>query len=539
MQTGIFRQDAHQGDMRVVEGKRRIEEDYPDYLRDESGMQGSGVERLFFPGSTGQLLWVVREALDRNRPVTVSGGRTGICGGAVPEGGWILSLERMKGVVGLECTESGYELEVESGLRLSELDTMLRSKTLDCAGPAFSRFSREKGRYFYPPDPTETTATIGGTVATNASGARTLCYGPTRGYVKRLSVVLPTGELLVVRRGEVCVRDGSFSIPKEGGPPLLIPSPRYEIPKTKHSAGLYSAPGMDLIDLFIGSEGILGVIATVTVGLVTEPAAYFSGVGFFPSENRALEFVVSARSGRGKPLALEYFDSASLGLLENTRALQGPTSEIPEIPNRGSGVCAVYFESAIAGDDSACRIVRRYRTLLEASGCDPKTAWGAMNGRDLGRLKSFRHALPETVNAAISSLKKTDPSIHKVGTDMAVPDERLFDMMAFYREVLAKERIRHVVFGHIGNNHLHVNLIPSDRMELQRAKQLYMIFARRAVEWGGSVSAEHGIGKLKRQFLPVQFKESELEEMNTIKRLLDPAGVMNRGDVLDQRRSVS
>ncbi|MBN2325016.1 MAG: FAD-binding oxidoreductase [Spirochaetes bacterium] len=532
MQTGIFRQDAHDGNMRIVEGWRRIAEDYPDYLRDESGMRGEGVEKLFFPGSTKELLWVVQKALREGVPVTVSGGRTGICGGAVPQGGWILSLERMKRVVGLKRGASGYELEVESGLRLSELAAMLRSRTPEFEGGAASSFSREAGRYFYPPDPTETTATIGGTVATNASGARTFRYGPTRGYVTGVTVVLPTGELLVVRRGEVYARDGSFTIPREGGPPLLIPSPRYGIPGTKHSAGLYSEPQMDLIDLFIGSEGILGVIATVTVRLVPEPHAYFSGVGFFPSETRALQFVVSARSGSKRPLALEYFDSASLMLLETTRGLQGSTSEIPEIPNGGRGVFAVYFESEITGEKKAPDTVRRYGALLQEAGCDPKAAWGALNARDLGRLKSFRHALPETVNAEIASLKKTDPSIHKVGTDMAVPDDRLFDMMAFYREALEKERIRHVVFGHIGNNHLHVNLIPSDRTQLSRAKELYEIFARRAVEWGGSVSAEHGIGKLKRQFLPVQFKGGEIEEMKTIKKLLDPAGVMNPGDVL-------
>jgi D-lactate dehydrogenase (cytochrome) len=530
--TGIVSQDAHEKNIRIVEGHSRIAEDYPDYLRDESGMRGEGGEKLFFPGSTNELLWVVREALREGVPITISGGRTGICGGAVPEKGWILSLERMKRVVGLRRSEVGYELEIESGLRLSELDTMLRSRILDCSGSAASSFSREDRRYFYPPDPTETTATIGGTVATNASGARTFRYGPTRGYVTGVSIVLPTGELLVVRRGEVCARDGSFTIPREKGPPLRIPSPQYEIPKTKHSAGLYSAPGMDLIDLFIGSEGILGVIATVTIRLIPEPPAYFSGVGFFPSETRALEFVVSARSVKDKPLALEYFDSASLELLETTRLLQGPTSEIPDIPNGGRGVFAVYFESEITGEKTAPLTVLRYKELFEATGCDPKTAWGAMNRRDLGRLKSFRHALPETVNAAIASLKKTDPRIHKVGTDMAVPDERLFDMMAFYREVLANERIRHVVFGHIGNNHLHVNMIPSDCTQLGRAKQLYTVFARRAVEWGGSVSAEHGIGKLKRQFLPVQFKRTEIEEMKTIKKLLDPAGVMNPGDVL-------
>jgi D-lactate dehydrogenase (cytochrome) len=520
--TGIYTAEAEDSGMRIIEGKERIERDYPDYLRDESNMHGTGASKLFFPRTEANLLWVVREALRRGEKLTISGGRTGICGGAVPEGGWMLSLERMNRVKGIYKSGDGFEIEVESGMRLSELGALARS-----------RFAREKRPYFYPPDPTETTATIGGTVATNASGARTFFYGPTRRYVTGISLVLPTGELLVIKRGDVAEKDGWFTVGRKLGPPLKVPSPQYPIPSTKHSAGIYSKPGMDLIDLFIGSEGILGIISSVTVRLLQQPLGHFAGIGFFGDETRALRFVTSARRMKKGPLALEYFDSSSLLLLEETRRRQGPTSEIPDIPEGGEGTFAVYFESALEGAEDLERCAVAYKKLVESAGGDTGIAWGAVNKRDLERLKSFRHALPETVNSTISEMKKRDPGIHKVGTDMAVPDERLSDMVAFYREVLERESIRHVIFGHIGNNHLHVNLIPKDSDELVRAKQLYKIFAKRAVEWGGSVSAEHGIGKLKRQYLSVQYTAEEIERMRTIKNAFDPEGVLNPGDVLE------
>jgi D-lactate dehydrogenase (cytochrome) len=519
--------------MRVIEGAEHIERDYPDYLRDESNLHGSGAAKLFFPRNVRHICWVVREAVKAKETVTISGGRTGICGGCVPERGWMLSLERMNGVLGMQKNRCGFEIEVQGGLRLSELSAMLKTKRLLLESDAAHEFIGAGKHYFYPPDPTETTATIGGTVATNASGARTFHYGPTRCYVTGLSVILATGELLIIKRGEVAERNGFFTVRRVNGEPLRIPSPQYTIPSTKHSAGLYSRPGMDLIDLFIGSEGILGVIASATVRLLPEPTSYFAGVGFFAQEESALRFVEGAREIGQAPLAIEYFDSSSLLLLEEVRLEQGPTSEIPDIPDGGRGVYAVYFESAVGERENLERCVLTYRDLIESAGGDPRVAWGAANKRDLERLKSFRHTLPETVNQIVAEMKKNDSRIHKVGTDMAVPDDRLSDMVGFYRDVLEREKIRYLIFGHVGNNHLHVNLIPRDYRELVRAKELYGIFARKAVGWGGSVSAEHGIGKLKREYLQMQYSADALETMRRIKRVLDPESVLNPGDVLD------
>jgi len=526
--TGVYTINPDRTGMKVVYGEQ-VEKGYPDYLRDESNTIGFDVEALFFPKTNENIAYVLTEAQKKGIKVTLSGGRTGICAGAVPEGGYLLSMEKMNGFIAMEKRAGGYELTLEAGVRLSELANRLKQKDLGLDSAAYVEFRAEKKSYFYPPDPTETTATIGGTVATNASGAKTFFYGPTRNYITGLTVVLSSGEILKIRRGEVTAQDGRFRVRKEQGRPLEIPCPTYKMPKTKHAAGLYSRKSMDLIDLFIGSEGVLGVISSVTIRLIEEPSATCSVVAFFKSEEDALDFVMGAKQTRDRPLSLEYFDRDSLALLEGARKNQGPVSEIPEIPDSGS---AVYFEFMYSRKRELADRVADWASRIAKCGGWPDRAWGALTKRDLLRLKMFRHTLPESINKIIARNKRNDDRIHKVGTDMAVPDIHLREMLACYREKLSEAKIDHVIFGHIGNSHLHVNMIPEDYNQLQHAKQLYKVFVQKAVSFGGTVSAEHGIGKLKKEYLRILFDDRALEEMRLIKMALDPRQILNQGDVI-------
>jgi len=538
--TGIYQVTPTAEGMKVVRGSDIISKEYPDYLKDESNVHGSNVDALFFPRSIEHISYVMKEAHDNRIPLTVSGGRTGICAGAVPEDrGFLVSLEKMNRILTLRQLFGEFRLTAECGIRFSELTASIKSKDIDVfdVDEGALKVLKESDRsFFYPPDPTETTATLGGTVATNASGARALFYGPTRKYVVGVEVVLPGGDLLRIKRGEIFEKDGVFKVRRQKGSPLIIPAPTYAIPKTKHSAGLYSCSSMDLIDLFIGSEGILGVIATVTVRLIEEPLGFASGVAFFSSEEDAVNFVQGARESSVRPLALEYFDRDSLELLEEVRKDQGPTSEIPEISEFGA---AVYFESGIghgAHSDVQSLVTKslftKWKELILRFGGDPSIAWGAINKRDLMRLKTFRHAVPEMVNKIIAQNKLHSPGIHKVGTDMAVPDRALKQIMSYYRALLAKDRLKTVIFGHIGNNHLHVNILPSSDGELASAKNLYRKFAEKAVSLGGSVSAEHGIGKLKKEYLHIQYPRKYIDEMRAIKNALDPHHILNPGNVV-------
>ncbi len=525
--TCIYEVNGDKNGLRIVDGYDKVEQGYTDYLRDESNVYGSGVKRIYFPTSISNLVYAVREALDNGESLTISGGRTGICAGAVPYGGYIISLEKMKRVLKIWKDGNGnYLLKAQSGIRLNEISNILRNRIFSGI-EVDEKFLEEKKRYFYPPDPTETSATLGGTVATNASGARTLYYGPTRNWVEELTVVLADGRVLKIKRGDIKGEDGVFRIPVANGGYFQVPVPRYNIPKVKHSAGYYSRKRMDLIDLFIGSEGTLGVIAEVTVRLVKEPDYLYGGVLFFDNEVDCIDFVENTRR-EFSPLALEYFDASSLNLLLAVKRDQGPTSEIPDYSENRY---AVYLELFKNHYEDFIKLLDRFEKYLFKYGIRSDEVISALNKRDHGRLKKFRHQVPEKINSIIAERKKSIPSLHKVGTDFSVPNGKLREMMSFYRETLNQSGIEYYIFGHIGNNHVHVNMVPHSEDELQRAKILYRRFCEMAVKLGGSVSAEHGIGKLKKEYLRILFDDSTISQMKKIKMTLDPEGMLNPGNL--------
>jgi D-lactate dehydrogenase (cytochrome) len=307
----------------------------------------------------------------------------------------------------------------------------------------------------------------------------------------------------------------------------------------KHAAGYYVAPGMDLIDLFIGSEGTLGVITKVEVALLPQPEGVLSGVVFFKAEEDLLAFVREARerslrarddsvaveasgpaAGAGAggveldARALEYFDVESLRFLRE---------RYPLVPLRAA--CAIFFEQETT-HNTEVRLMGAWLSLLERQGALADDSWFGTNIHDRAEMRAFRHALPVMVNEWLAHRGQ-----RKVSTDMAVPDEAFPQMLNFYKESLRESRLQHVIFGHIGDNHVHVNILPRDDVEAIAARELYMRFIRRAVSLGGTVSAEHGIGKIKREYLRELYGEAHLREMADLKRAFDPACVLGRGNV--------
>src|SRR6266545_2199406 len=289
------------------------------FLADASHMRGGHAERVVFPESTEEVAEVLCAATRDKTSVTVSGAGTGTVGGRIPFAGIVLATDKLKQIKSLVHEGPGGSAVAEAGVRLSDLQRFVESEDL-----------------FYPPDPTERSCFLGGTVATNASGARTFRYGPTRNYVRRLKIALATGEVIDLRRGELKAdSSGRIRIPLPGGGMVEAQLPTYRMPRTrKHASGYYVAPGMDVLDLFIGSEGTLGVILEVEVALLPKPKGLLSGVVFFASEERLLAFVSEARerslNSRARNVnvassmrddedidarALEYFDIESLKFL--------------------------------------------------------------------------------------------------------------------------------------------------------------------------------------------------------------------------------
>jgi D-lactate dehydrogenase (cytochrome) len=506
---------------------------FPDGLRDESRRTGTA-DGIAFPATIEDVCTLLRLAAEQGSQVTIQGARTGIAAGAVPDGGLVLSLARMDRILGVAFDAAGSaRVRVQPGVTLNALRAFLDGATIDTS--SWSAASREAllclraERWMFTPDPTESSASIGGMAACNASGACSFAYGATRGHICALTVALADGDLLDLERGAQRATGRRFRVTTRGGGILAGLVPTYDLPAVKNAAGYHAAPDMDLIDLFIGSEGTLGAIVEIELTLRPRPPVTWGMVCFFADEARALDLVEWARepgkSGGGakkRPAAIEYFDQGVLDLLRQARA-QG--THLPQL--KPGWTQAVYVEYAVADEETAAACSAELAQWLAARGGSAEDSWAAIDESGLRRLKEFRHAAPEQVNLRIGERQRQHPGLTKLGTDLSVPDDFLRRVMAMYRRDLAEAGLEYVVFGHIGDNHVHVNILPRNMQEYAQGKALYESWAQQVVTWGGSVSAEHGIGKLKTNLLRVMYGTAGIAEM----RAFDPAGRLNAGNL--------
>ncbi|MFA5388168.1 MAG: FAD-binding oxidoreductase [Candidatus Omnitrophota bacterium] len=463
------------------------------YFEDYSGLLGGYADKVILPGDEKEARDILLEAASKNIPVTISGGGTGVTGGRIPFGGWVISTERLDKII--EIDTSSLTAALQPGVRLSDLEKELSKKGLA-----------------YLPDPTEPNAFLGGTISTNASGAKGFKYGPTRNYINRLKVLFSTGDIIDIKRGDYFIKKGGqFPLKLKSGE-IKINIPDYSMPDVKTAAGYYIKDNMDLLDLFIGHEGTLGIILEAGIALGKRPEAVMSFFSFFPSENDAISFVRDAKAYDA--MSLEYMDTNSLALLRE---------KYPSIPSSAKGL--IYFEqdykkeSESEKTDSWMKLLEKHRAMTEDS-------YFADSDKERAKLKELRHALPDAVNEIVKKNK-----MPKVGTDIAVPDARFGEMLGFYKEKLSSSNIDYLIFGHIGESHMHVNMLPRTEEEFKKSRLVYTEFVKKAVAMGGTASAEHGIGKLKHPFLEIMYGRDNLKQMALLKKSLDPACILGLDNI--------
>lgn len=436
------------------------------YLSDASNTHGSA-EALVRPASVDEVASVVRHCQQNGIPLTITARRTSTTAGPIPDGGWLLSTEKLSTLYALD--------DAGAGILLGDYQ-----REVEAAGQ------------FFPPDPTSRfECSLGGAVACNASGARTYRYGPTRPWIERVEAVLPDGSVVIADRTT----------------PSPWPVPQWVEPHVKTAAGYF--PAHNLLDLLIGAEGTLGVITRVWTRLLPLPTHVLAFLVFFPTREAMLGFLAEARAGRHDPAAplqprcIEYFDRRSLDLIRSRVPLTNADCALfIEVEHDGDAPLDVWFEALV-----------RHDALVDDTIVADDDAGRA-------RLHAIRHALPAEVNEIIAR-----NGVRKVGTDFAVPDAALPEMLALYDET----GMPAVCFGHLGDNHLHLNFLPRTQAEWLEAKERYMTLARRAVALGGTVSAEHGIGRLKRAHLAMMVGEAQIEAWRAFRRLADPNGILGRG----------
>lgn len=514
-----------------LKGFEKNAQRYADYLVDESKLRGGTADHLLFPECEEQLQAILINAWKSGNKLTVSSGRTGLVGGAVPFGGSVLSMEKMDRILDSKWDEDNQKwlLTVQPGVSLDRLRRFLDSggqseSTEKPVSETMDKFLAESRNWFYPPDPTEKLAHIGGTVSTDASGSRSYAFGSTRHHIESIRLVLTNGAVLAVNRGEIDIRD--HDVLHIYGPAglLTIPIHTHARPIIKNTAGYYLDHSVDLLDLLIGSEGTLGVISEITLSLRKKPESILGLVICFGDEQSCFDCVANARSTKSSvsPVSIEFLDTNAIDLLKQHGKWNAVLAE--------EARAVIYLEQPYQEADFE-QIMADYEELLGQNGVDIDRTWAGFEPKVLNEMESFRHALPEIVNTVVAQNQTTCPELHKISTDFVIPDENFARMYRLYRETLNQENIPHVIFGHIGENHLHVNMLPIDMDAFEKAKLIYVELAQNAIQLGGSISGEHGIGKIKRHLMKLMFSSEELQNFKTIKEGFDPKGLLNPGNL--------
>lgn len=480
------------------------QDEIQNYLVDASNTKGF-CEAVYIPENVSEMIAVIKEANQKKQPITISGNGTGLTGARVPQGGIVVSTEKLNRII--EINENEKFAIVEPAVLLSVLQDAVKLKGL-----------------LYPPDPTERNCFIGGTVATNASGAGTFKYGPTRNYVEELEIVLPDGDLIKLKRGKNFADNLSLVLKTMEVKEIQLSLPGYKMPETKNASGYYCKPGMDAIDLFIGSEGTLGIITKIKLILIDLPANEISCVLFFNSEENALKFLTTARDESYKNRKLKAKDRIDATALElfDENALKFLMNNYSNIPANAKS--AIWFEQVCNGNEDL--LLGLWINLFSEFGGNEEEAWFALTRADKEKIIGFRHAISANVNEYV-----TRKNFRKLGTDVAVPDEKFLDLYYSIKNEVEKAKLDFVIYGHAGNSHLHLNMLPKTEEEFERGKVLYKSICSKAIKLGGTFSAEHGVGKNKTGLLLEMYGEESVNKMRLLKKALDPNYILGVGNV--------
>ena len=479
---------------------KKEKEDFINYLEDTSNVLGNA-SILYLPENKEEVKDIIEECKKEHTPFTISGGRTGTTAGCVPKQGAILSLERLDKVINIDPKNK--TAKVESGLSLEALEKAVNKYNLTLRA-----------------SPTESLAFIGGAISTSASGVRGFGYGGIRNYIQEIEVLLLSGKIINIKRGQIYSRKRKFDFKKEGKR-FNFNLPSYNRPSVKSQAGYFVHDNMDLIDLFIGSEGTLGVILSCLLQLQDIPFSIFDGLIFFKKEEDTFNFISTIKYLKKKktfsPVALEFFDKNSLDMLRRHYSF---------IPSNCLGV---YFEQEANSQYESDQLLEKWQVLIDRSGAILDKAIIADTSQEREKLFEFRHKLPQLIN---EYLRETNQP--KASSDISIPQAKFFEMYKFYKDVAKGKNIDFVNFGHIGENHLHFNFLPKNDFESKKAKEALFLFCKKAVSLGGTVSSEHGIGKIKKPYLKIMYSRKDIEAMANVKRYFDPYGLLNQDNIFDK-----
>lgn len=421
-------------------------------------------EAVIYPESEAEIGFVLELANEHRVPVTTRGSGSAATGATTPfKGGWVLDLSRWM----------QYNVDSVSGVATVQPGVITGD---------LQRAVESQG-WFYPPDPSSAQySTIGGNVATNAGGLRAAKYGVTRDYVLGLEGFLPTGEFV-----------------KWGGPLKKF------------------ASGLNMRDLWIGSEGMLGVITKIVLRLVPKPQERTIFLAAFPDEVSGLDAVRSLLEQRLVPAALEFMDRQTVVCTERYSGF----FPFPEAP--GHALLLVELDGHPSVLKEEREVVLRWAkeravVFCEARGDDAESLW----------------KVRRTCSQAMFTMGDT-----KLNEDVVVPLDSQQALLAHALELHKTYGLATPTFGHAadGNFHVHIMFNRADEAQAKKAEGLLEALMKKVVELGGAITGEHGIGLAKSSFLRIQHSDSEVSAMQSIKDVLDPQGILNPGKMFTPVRT--
>ena len=482
------------------------------YLSDAAHYPGGHAAGIVVPPSVAEIPAIVRDA----PTLLVVGAQSSLTGGATPMGEILLSTEKLNRILAIGAGV----IRVEAGVPVLAMQEALA-----------------KAGAWFPPAPTFTGAFAGGIVATNAAGAATFRHGPVRPWVEALTVVLADGRELALKRGGARARD------------LGVPLPAYRMPDVvKVSAGYYAARDMDAVDLFIGSEGTLGVITTVTFRTLSPIPT--TALAFVPCRSEAEAIALVAELRRESAVAaIEHMDRRCLEILKedgadrrhDVRVPEGTTlallvqMELPPGTSEADAFDQIENALSAAAADTAltrvCRLLQAHQVFDDTEMALPG------NVRRAEQLIAVREAVPAGVNQRVGRAQQSiDPRIAKTAADMIVPFERFAEMMDVYRAGYGSRGLDYAIWGHISDGNVHPNVLPRSYADVERGKEAILFFGREAARFGGCPLAEHGVGRnpVKQALLRDLYGDAGIEQMRAVKRALDPTWKLAPGVIFNR-----
>jgi D-lactate dehydrogenase (cytochrome) len=504
------------------------------YLEDAAHYPGGHAQAVARPRDVDEVAAVVKRASH----VLPVGAQSSLTGGATPSGDVVLSTERLTAI-----RMAGDRVTTGAGVTLRALqDALALHQT------------------WLPPVPTYLGATVGGAVSTNAAGAATFKYGTMRDWVDALTIVLPSGDVLSIERGEVVAASGGAFVICDSHGEHRIDIPRITMPDVpKRSAGYHAAPGMDLVDFFIGAEGTLGIVVDARLRVQSRPAGVCWVLAPVDTEQGAIALAGELRQAAQQTwqtgdkngidvAAIEHIDRRSLQVLREDGVNRRLGITLPENADVLLLAQIELDEEAMTrdlwndlanarGESRADTPLTRFCTLLDRYGA-LDTAEISLPGDDR-RAQAFvelRESVPAGVNRRVAHAHARDDRVHKTAADIIVPYEQFGMMMRECRRLCEEANLDLAVWGHISDGNVHPNVIPHGYDDVVRGRDVLIALARQVIAMGGCPLAEHGVGRhpVKQEMLRMMYGTPGVDAMRRVKASLDPQGKLAAGVLFQQ-----